>query len=97
MIKDEKITSLKKGEWVSIGEGSYKIPAVVCNIYSEPEIINITGEVDVVYLDDQDRAINEGVVWKNDHWEFKHSGPNGGYADKNERLAEFVSILRKNI
>lgn len=62
--------------------------AVVCQVY-EP------GRVEVVYFDDRDRAINENAVWRSDRWEFELSGPCGGYADRNSRLAACVAQLRR--
>ncbi len=76
--------NIKPGEWISIGRKS----AVITKIYDPSNI-------EVVYLDDRDRAINEEAVWKGNCWEFKHQGPCGGYADKIDRLDEFVSILRQ--
>lgn len=96
MIKNNKnnIPNLKPGDWILIGEGFSKVPVVVC-AYNDSELINSDGDIEIVYLDDRDRAINKGVVWKQDHWEFKDFGPSGGYADKYDRLAEFVRILRR--
>lgn len=81
---------VKLGEWITVGSGSGK-DAVVCHINTNPEL----GDIEVVYLDDRDRAINEDVIWKEDHWEFKYSGPCGGYADKYSRLSDYVSKLRR--
>lgn len=75
--------------WITVGSVS-EIDAVVCQIYSD----NKPGDIEVVYLDDRDRAINEDVIWNNDHWIFRLSEPCGGYADKSSRLADYVSILR---
>jgi len=74
---------VKLGQWIRVGIKD----AVVCSIYDEANI-------EVVYLDDRDRAINEDAVLQNDKWEFKVSGACGGYADKYSRLNEYVSILR---
>jgi hypothetical protein len=63
--------------------------AVVCQVYSDGNL----GDIEVVYLNGG-RAINEDVIWKNNHWEFKNQGPCGGYADHYPRLSEFVAILR---
>jgi hypothetical protein len=75
---------VKPNDWISVG----KISAVVC-------AVNSTGDVEVVYLDDRDRAINEDAIWNNSEWHFKHEGPNGGYADKYDRLSSYVSTLRR--
>jgi hypothetical protein len=53
--------------------------------------------LEVVYLDDRDRAINEDVRRSGGGWEFAVSGPCGGYADKYDRLREYVGILRRGM
>ena len=77
------------GEWISIGEKSATVNAVVCTVYNEPPYA-----CEVVFLDERDRAINEEVKWAGDHWEFAHQGPSGGYADNYSRLSRYVAILR---
>lgn len=76
--------NVKPGEWVSIG----RVSAVVTTVYDS---LNI----EVVYLNDKKKAINENAILKNNCWEFKNTGVCGGYADKYDRLREFVSILRQ--
>lgn len=78
------ITKIRPGDWITIGNRD----AVVCAIF------NHTDEIEVVYLDDQERAINEEVHLLNNKWEFVHKGPSGGYADNYARLSEYVSKLR---
>jgi hypothetical protein len=46
--------------------------AVVCSV---PD----SEAVEVVYLDERNRAINEDVHWVEDRWEFVGAGPCGGY------------------
>lgn len=75
------------GEWVHIGPAHLGRTAVVCNVHD--------AHIEVVYLDDKNKAINEDAVWGGDHWRFKHDGPCGGYADGNSRLSQFVAILRR--
>ena len=73
------------GQWITIGKPGHT-DAVVCAV-----------EVDtceVVYLDERNRALNEDVKWVDDHWEFALQGPVAGYADKYDRLRQYVSILR---
>lgn len=74
------------GNWLRIGDSGKA--AVVCQIHADH------AHVEVVYLDDRDRAINEDVIWDGSKWQFRHPGPCGGYADKYSRLASFVAILR---
>lgn len=74
------------GDWIKIGARR----CVVSTVYDQRP----PGEIEVVYLDDRDRAINEDVVWSGGKWEFKYSGPSGGYADKYRRLAQYVRQLR---
>jgi len=83
---------VKPGDWITLGVRSFLgKDAVVCHIYDDSAF----GDIEVVYLDDRNRAINDDVVWKEDHWEFKQPGPSGGYADKYSRLSSFVAKLRK--
>lgn len=62
--------------------------AVICTVYE-------LGQVEVVYLDERNRAINEDAVWQGDRWNFRNSGVVGGYADKYDRLQSFVHQLRR--
>ena len=80
----------KPGDWITIGTGKH-MDCVVCHVYNNPQL----GDIEVVYLDWRDHPINEDVIWVKDHWELKHHGPGGGYADKCDRLSQFVSILRR--
>lgn len=75
------------GQWIHVGPMHLGRPAVVCNVHDN--------HIEVVYLDDKNKAINEDVIWRNEEWTFKHDGPCGGYADGNSRLARYVSILRR--
>ena len=61
---------VKLGEWVEIGE-SGNVNAVVCTVYTD----NAIADIEVVYLDNRDRTINEDVVWKDGFWDFKYTGP----------------------
>lgn len=76
---------VSSGDWISIGE-SGRVGAVVCDVRAD--------NIEVVYLDDRDRAINEDARWADTHWVFAIVGQSGGYADKYERLSEYVAILR---
>jgi hypothetical protein len=76
------------GDWLRIGDSGKA--AVVCQVHANP----MGADVEVIYLDDRDRAINEDVIWDGIKWQFKHPGPCGGYADRYSRLASFVAILR---
>ena len=83
---------IKSKDWIRIGADLDSAKdAVVCNVYENREL----GEIEVVYIDDRNRAINEDVIWKEGHWVFKQPGPCGGYADNNPRLTEFVARLRR--
>ena len=72
-------------DWISIGERG-RVSGVVCDVRAD--------DVEVVYLDDRSRAINEDVRWADTHWEFAMPGQGGGYADIYQRLSEYVAILR---
>ena len=81
---------VKPGDWISFGSGHRPKNAVVCTVYKD----NALGDIEVVYLDNRDRAINEDMIWKEGKWEFAIEGPCGGYADRNARLRSYVSQLR---
>lgn len=83
------VPRVKPGERVHVGKPGRD--AVVCTVHTGSPI----GDVEVVYLDDSNRAINEEVVWRDGGWQFKHSGPSGGYADNYARLHYYVRILRQ--
>ena len=79
---------LKPGEWINLPSGR---DAIVSMVYEDTSWVDI----EVVYLDDRDRAINEDMVWKDGKWQFKISGPCGGYADHYDRLRSYVAKLRR--
>ena len=81
---------VKPRDWIRVGSVPTK-DAVVSRVYSQ----SYPRRMEVVYLDDRDRAIYEDVVWGEELWEFRHSGPVGGYADRHSRLSEFVAILHR--
>ena len=80
--------NIKPHDWITIGTRH----AVVSNIIEESDD---KIKVEIVYLDDKNKAINENVIWKNNKWEFEYNTPTGGYADKYTRLNEFVGQLRR--
>lgn len=81
---------VKPGDWITFGN---EVEAVVCNIYDNKEL----GDIEVVYLDDRARAINVAMIWRDDHWDFRHEGLGGGYADNYPRLKMYVDQLRGEI
>ena len=82
---------VKPGDWITIGRGLPLKSAVVCTVYEDTSL----ADIEVVYLDDLNRAINEDILWKDGEWQFKHPGPCGGYADKYDRLRNFVAKLQR--
>lgn len=81
---------IKIGDWITIENGHNKVKAVVCAIYS----LGPHGYIEVVYLDDQDKAINADVAWDDEGWSFKGPGLSGRYENKDDRLCNLVSKLR---
>ena len=79
----DKQPEVSPGRWIKIG----KTNAVVCSVH--------TDHIEVVYLDDRNRAINEDVEWDSSQWTFKRPRPSRGYADKYPRLYEYLTILRR--
>lgn len=84
-MKDRPI--VKAGDWVVVGKNGTH--AVVCTVFSNEELKD---EIEVVFIDSRDRAINRHIRWNNEYWEFV--GDLGGYADKYDRLRKYVRILR---
>lgn len=80
---------VKTGDFIHFGSGLLLKKAIVCSIYDSENI-------EVIYIDDRNRAINEDMVLKEGKWVFKHQGPCGGYADKYERLSDYVRRLRSS-
>jgi hypothetical protein len=83
-----EVPNVAPGDWIYVGSTR----CVVTRVYDQRP----PGEIEVVYLD-RDKAINEDVVWSNGRWDFKYSGPSGGYADKYPRLAQYVRQLRSGV
>jgi len=80
---------VKEKDWIRVGMRD----AVVCRVYSNEEL---TDMIEIVFIDDRNRAINIKVIWNKESgkWEFLQDGDLGGYADKYDRLREYVRILR---
>lgn len=72
-------------DWITVGTRK----AVVSKIYEDS-----TDKIEIVYLDDRNRAINEDAFFEDGKWHFVEAGPNGGYADNIPRLAEYVRKLK---
>lgn len=81
----ENQQSIKLNGWITVGTRM----AVVSRIYE-----GITDKIEIVYLDDRDRAIAEDVFLEDGEWHFVEAGPNGGYADNIPRLTGYVRKLK---
>jgi len=81
---------VRTGDWITFGTGLILQEAVVSKVYQDSS----DADIEVVYLDNQARAINADMIWKVGAWHFKYSGPCGGYADNYDRLSQWVSKLR---
>lgn len=67
------------GEWIFLKSenGLTGIDGYVFAIHSN-------GDLSVGYYQNKSKAIKEDVVWKDDRWQFKNSGPNGTYLKGND-------------
>ncbi len=83
--------TVNPGDWITFGSGFRPKKAVVCTVYQDTSL----ADIEVVYLDDRDRAINDDMVWKDGKWQFRHPGPSGGYADHYDRLKVYVAQLKR--
>ncbi len=93
--KDDDIKpDVNTGEliWVTLGSDP-GTRAVVSTVYSDS---TKPGCIEIVYLDERDRAIYEDAIWKEKRWEFRRAGPAGLYADKTPRLSGPVAVLRRD-
>ncbi len=82
---------VRLGDWIQVGKKK-EIDAVVSIIYEG--LSAHEGNIEAVYLDRINQAINEDLKWTGSNWEFAKKGLGGRYANKYPRLALFVSILR---
>lgn len=60
---------------------------IISSIYNEKEI-------EIIYIDYQNRAINEDAILINNQRIFKNILPSWWYADKSTRLRKYVNELR---
>lgn len=80
--------NVKPGECVKLGSRD----AVVCQIFRDEYIKD---GIEVVFIDDRNRAININVFWNGKKWQPVRDDGSGGYADNYDRLREYVAILRR--
>ena len=71
--------------WITIGPAG-SINAVVCTIRPK--------RIEVVYLNEQGKALHCEVQWARGHWDFADAKNPGKPADKDPRLTDYVKILR---
>ena len=86
-----EMQKVSPGDWIWIGVND-EVHAVVCKVYDSISVAG--GNIEVVFLDDRNRAINLDVEWTGNNWEFVTQGDYGGYADGYTRLQPYVRILR---
>lgn len=89
------IPNLKPGDWIQTHNGLLPMNFVVCQVYNDPLQKEVSGDIEVVYLDQLGRAINEYMNWDGVSWKLKDDQPCGGYADSNPRLTDYVRILKQ--
>jgi hypothetical protein len=87
-----KMPDVNPGDWVQIGRKK-EVNAVISTVYER--LSANEGNIEVVYFDRINRAINEDLIWTGSNWEFAKKGLGGCYANRYPRLALFVSILRR--
>jgi len=86
-----EMPKISPGDWIWVGEDG-EVRAVVCKVYDSISVAG--GNIEVVFLDNRNRAINLDVKWTGNNWEFVFQGDYGGYADRYARLEPYVRILR---
>lgn len=77
---------IKPGDWIRVGNRN----CVVANVRDPGYAF---GDCKVVF--DRRKPTSHDVVWNGDEWEFVDSGDQGGYADKDPRLNEYVRKLKR--
>lgn len=70
---------VKEGQWIVVGDKRNAVDGLVMNIGH--------GYIAVGYYQNNEKAIKEDVVWAEDHWKFKYSGPNGLHLHGSEEAA----------
>lgn len=85
------IPKINLGDWIKIGKEE-KIDAVVSRVY---EVGYGLADIEFVYMQNGAKAIFCDGIWKNGCWEFRHDGPEGGYAERSAYHAFYVQILRE--
>lgn len=80
--------NVKPGDWIKIGS----LDGVVCQIFNDDFIKN---GIEVVFIGNKGDAVNLDVCWNGEKWVSARDGDLGGYADKYDRLREYVAILRR--
>ena len=80
---------IKPGDWIEIGKTGIAARPTTDAVVSiaKPELI------EVVYLQRPNQAVNQDVMWVDDHWEFASTGDYGGYAERYDRLSGYVAQL----
>ena len=80
--------SVKPGDWIRIGSGN--VDGVISRVYLAEDVC--FGDCEAVH--NPSKPTNEDVKWTGEQWEFALKGPNGGYADKYDRLRPYLRILK---
>lgn len=78
--------NIKAGHFVKYGIRD----AIVNKVHETP--YRPEAEVELIYVDDRDRAINIEAYWNGERW--TSDDPMPGYADNYDRLRERVAELR---
>ena len=67
------------GDWIFLKseDGFSGVDGYVFNVSPD-------GELSVGYYQNNVKPIKESVIWKDDRWQFKISGPNGTYLTGND-------------
>lgn len=72
--------SVKEGDIIKIGNHFGAPKADVVRVYTDEEKKSfLSGDVEVIYLQNGLKKIKEDAVWNGEGWEFKNEGLSGSY------------------
>ncbi len=84
------IPKISAGDFIYIGEQK-SLKAVISSVdtANDPRV-----DCEAVYISRNNKAINVDLKWNGEFWDYSFEQPDGGYADRNERLRPYVQMLR---
>lgn len=80
-----KEPSIKVGEIIRIGNGLLASKARIIRIYNEEQRKSgVCGDIEVIYNQNDLKAVKDDLIWSGEKWKFKISRPDGVVYDLSE-------------